>query len=67
MLLRTDDAELAAFLDVTFFGAFVCDKALPAATFDFLPVDLLLSVVDAFFAALGLVTFCFDMILSFLL
>lgn len=57
--LRTDEAALAAFFEVTFFGLFVWDKALPAEVFDFAPVDLLLSVEDAFFAALGLVTLDF--------
>jgi hypothetical protein len=57
--LRTDDALLAAFLDVTFLGALVWDKVLPAAVFDFELVDLLLSVDDALLAALGLVTLDF--------
>ena len=63
--LKTADAALAAFLDVTFWGAFVCERALPAAVFDFFPVDLLLSVPEAFFAALGLVTFDFFIVKSF--
>ena len=56
---RTLDAALAALFEVTFFGAFVCDRALPAEVLDFDPVDLLRSVFDAFFAAFGLVTFDF--------
>jgi len=55
----TDDAELAARLDVTFFGAFVCERALPADVLDLLPVFLLRKVLDALLAALGLVTFDF--------
>ncbi len=56
---RTDDAALAAFLEVTFFGALVCDNALPADALDLAPVLLFRSVFDAFFAALGLVTLDF--------
>jgi len=44
-------------LEVTFLGALVCDNALPAAVFDFDPVDLLLKVLDDFDAALRPVTF----------
>lgn len=57
--LRTDEAALAAVLDVTLRGAFVWESALPAAVLDLLPVDLFLRVEDAFFAALGLVTLDF--------
>lgn len=57
--LRTDDALLAAFLDVTFLGALVWDNALPAAVFDLELVDLLLSVDEALLAALDLVTLDF--------
>jgi hypothetical protein len=39
-------------LDVLLFGAFVCDRALPAAFLEFAPVDGLESVFDAFDAAL---------------
>jgi hypothetical protein len=60
---------LAADLEVTFFGAFDWDRALPADVLELLPVDLLLSVEDAFLAAFGLVTFGFAIsnFLSFLL
>ena len=53
---RTLDAALAAALEVCFFGAPVCDRALPAAVFEPLPVDALLSVCDAFEAAFEPVT-----------
>lgn len=56
---KTFDAALAALFEVTLLGAFVWDKALPAAVLDLRPVDLLLSVFDAFLAAFGLVTFDF--------
>ena len=56
---RTAEAELAALLEVTLFGAFVWESALPAAVFDLAPVFLLRSVLDALLAALGLVTFDF--------
>jgi hypothetical protein len=59
LFLRTDDAALAAFFDVTFRGALVWDNALPAAVLDLEPVDLLLRVEDAFLAAFGLVTLDF--------
>lgn len=66
---RTEDAARAAFLDVTLRGAFVCDSALPAALFDLAPVDLFWRVDEAFFAALGLVTlgFAILMVLSVLI
>jgi hypothetical protein len=57
--LSTFDAALAAFGEVCFLGAFVWDKALPAADFEAFPVDLLVNVFDAFFAAFGLVIFLF--------
>ena len=56
---RTLDAALAALFEVTFFGAFVWDRALPAEVLDVDPVDLFRSVLDAFLAAFGLVTFDF--------
>ena len=56
---RTLDAALAALFEVTFLGAFVWDRALPAEVLDFDPVDLLRSVLDALLAAFGLVTFDF--------
>jgi len=57
--LKTFDAALAAFFEVSLLGAFVWDKALPAADLDFRPVDLFRSVFDALLAAFGLVTFDF--------
>ena len=63
---KTFDAALAAFFEVTLLGAFVCDKALPAAVLDLRPVDLLLSVFDALLAAFGLVTFDFAIVFVFL-
>ena len=56
---KTDDAELAAFFEVTLLGAFVWERALPAAVFDLPPVLLLRRVLEALFAALGRVTFDF--------
>ncbi|WP_197230976.1 hypothetical protein [Novipirellula artificiosorum] len=53
------DAAVAAVLLVCFFGAPVCDNALPAADLDVLPVEPDDSVVDAFFATGLLVTFEF--------
>jgi hypothetical protein len=41
------------------FGAFLCDKALPADVLDVLLVDLLLSVFEALEAAFFPVTFLF--------
>jgi len=41
------DALRAAFVDVTFFGVFRSERALPAALFDFRDVDPLRSVADA--------------------
>jgi len=61
---KTDDAELAAFAEVTRLGAFVWESALPAAVFDFVPVLPLLRVLEALLAALGLVTFDFAMIIT---
>ena len=51
------DAAVAAFALVCFFGASVCDNALPAADLDALLVDPDESVCDAFFATGLLVTF----------
>lgn len=50
------DAAVAAFGLVSLFGAPVCDRALPAADLDVLPVDPDDSVCDAFVAAGLLVT-----------
>jgi hypothetical protein len=47
----TSDAAAAAFFDVFLAGAPVCESALPAADFDLAPVDLLLKVLEAAFAA----------------
>lgn len=54
---RTDEAALAAFFDVTFFGAFVCDSALAEAVFDFELVLLLCRFFEALLATLELVVF----------
>jgi hypothetical protein len=51
--------KVAALLEVCFFGAFLCDKALPADVLDVLLVDLLLSVFEALEAAFFPVTFLF--------
>ena len=56
---NTLEDALAAFGEVTFFGALRCESALPPAVLDFLPVDLLLSVLDAAVAAFLPVTFRF--------
>jgi len=56
------EAALAAVDDVCFFGAPVCDMALPAAVFDPGPVALLWSVFDADVAALLPVVLVFAMI-----
>ncbi len=53
----TEEAAQAAFFKVTFFGALVWEKALPAEVFTLDPVDLLRRVFDALLAVLGLVTF----------
>jgi hypothetical protein len=57
--LNTLEATVAAFEDVTFFGALVCDSALPAEVFDFGAVLELVSVFDALLAAFAPVTFDF--------
>jgi hypothetical protein len=44
---KTFEAAVAALLEVCFFGAFLCDKALPADVLDVLLVDLLLSVTKS--------------------
>lgn len=54
--LRTAEAAVAAFAEVTFDGA-TCASELPAALFDALPVDPLERTVDDLVATLGLVTF----------
>lgn len=53
---------MATFGDVVFAGALCCDRALPAALFDFAPVDLDCKVFDAALAALELVAFAFAII-----
>jgi hypothetical protein len=53
------DAALAALLDVTLFGALCCERALPAAVFDWELVALERNTLEARFAAFELVTFCF--------
>ena len=55
----TCEAAVATFGDVVFAGALCCDRALPAALFDFAPVDLDCKVFDA---ALELVAFAFAII-----
>jgi hypothetical protein len=47
-----DDAFVAAAGDVTFLGAWVCERALAAALFDLADAARLRSVADAFDAAL---------------
>ncbi len=49
---NTPEAALAACGDVVLFGALVCERALPAALRDLAPVEPLVSVFDAFDAAL---------------
>lgn len=60
MLVRPSRRTLEAFeatrFDVARLGAFVCERALPAADFDFAPVLVLVIVFDALDAAFGLVT-----------
>ena len=51
------DAAVAAFVEVVFFGALRCDKALPEDVFVVLPVLLLRSVFDADEPAFFPVTF----------
>lgn len=51
------EAAVAALVEVCLFGVFRCDKALPAAVLDLLPVVLLLKVFEAALAALLPVTF----------
>ena len=51
------EAAVAALVEVCLFGTFRCDKALPAAVLDLLPVVLLLKVFEAALAALLPVTF----------
>lgn len=59
MSRNTLEDALAAFGEVTFFGALRCESELPPAVLDLLPVDLLLSVLDAAVAAFLPVTFRF--------
>ena len=54
---RVFEAAVAVLVEVCLFGAFRCDKALPAAVLDLFPVDLLLKVLEAALAALLRVTF----------
>jgi hypothetical protein len=63
----TFEAAVAAFGDVSFCGALVCDSALPAAVLDLGAVAELVSVFDALDAAFGLVSFDLAMMISFLL
>jgi hypothetical protein len=56
---KTLEAAFAAFGDVTFAGALVCDNALAAADFYFGAVAELVSTFDALEAAFELVTFAF--------
>jgi hypothetical protein len=51
---------VAALAEVTFAGAFACDRALPPDVFARLPVDFERSVVEAARAALAPVTLGFD-------
>lgn len=53
------DAADAAFLEVTFFGAFRCESALPAEDFDARPVDFPRNVLEALLAAGFLVVLLF--------
>ena len=62
---RVFEAAVTARLPVSFFGAFVCDRALLAADLDALPVDLLVKVFDALEAAFFPVVFLWAMIRSF--
>lgn len=48
---RTIEAFVAACFEVTRFGDFVCESALPPADFDFAPVPLLVIVFEALDAA----------------
>ena len=58
------EAAVAAALEVCFAGAFLCESALPAAFFDFAPVEVDRSIFDAFDAALLPVTFRFIAIVT---
>lgn len=55
-LLKVFDAAVPAFEEVTFLGAFVCERALPAADFAVLLAPLLFRTFEAADAALLLVT-----------
>ncbi len=57
---------MAAFEEVIFAGALVCDSALPAAVFDFEAVLELVSVFDALEADLAPVTFGFAILVLLL-
>lgn len=48
---RTPEAAVAALLEVVFDGAFLCERALPAAALDVLEVALLFNVPEALRAA----------------
>lgn len=63
----TDEAALAARLEVTFFRVFAWDRALAAADLDFSDVDLLRSVFAALVATISLVFFDLAMARSYLL
>lgn len=53
----TEEASLAAWVEVSFSRDFACDRALAAAVLDLADVDLLCRVLDAFVAVLLLVAF----------
>jgi hypothetical protein len=57
--LSVFDAAEAAFAEVTLLGAFRCERALPPAALDLVPVDPLRIVFDAAVAARRPVTFDF--------
>ncbi|MBE0548491.1 MAG: hypothetical protein IH627_12770 [Rubrivivax sp.] len=52
---RAFEAAVAAVADVTLEGADACDRALPAADLEVVPVDLLPRTLEALVAARGLV------------
>lgn|GEM_PF-3148700 len=61
---NTLEAAVAALDDVCFLGAEVCDKALPDAAFEALPVLFDVKLEDAFDATFLLVTFLFIMLIT---
>jgi hypothetical protein len=60
----TLEASFAAGAEVTFFGALVCESALPAAVFDLGAELVFVNVFDALVAAFDPVTFAFVMMYS---